>query len=218
MIDEQGRQSHRYEDGIDLTSSRPSDRLANLLWRPNQRCNAAYGMIRSDVLRRTSLIGAYPSSDQNLLAELALLGHLRQIPAPLFFRRDHPQASLRAATSSRDVALFFDSDYRARLHLPLARRMFEYFRMAVRIPLSLGQRLKVLRILAVMTYRHKRPLAREIFEAAGEALAKPASPRAQFAGPLMIPTQLSTMQPVCDGSRVQDGDLLPQSDDRRLPD
>src|SRR5262249_12842471 len=99
IIDEKGRQSHRYDDGIDLTSSRPSERLANLLRRPNQRCNAAYGMIRSDVLRRTSLMGAYASSDQNMLAELALLGHLRQIPAPLFFRRDHPQTCVRAARS-----------------------------------------------------------------------------------------------------------------------
>jgi hypothetical protein len=48
-----------------------------------------YGLMRSDALARTGLHRAFPESDHALLAELALLGRLVELPEPLFRRRQH---------------------------------------------------------------------------------------------------------------------------------
>ena len=49
-----------------------------------------YGVIRTEVLRRTNLEGAYPGGDKVLLAELALHGPFREIPDVLWNCRIHP--------------------------------------------------------------------------------------------------------------------------------
>jgi len=50
-----------------------------------------YGVIRTDVLRRTGLEGPYPGGDKVLLAELALHGRFRELPDVLWSCRIHPQ-------------------------------------------------------------------------------------------------------------------------------
>jgi glycosyltransferase involved in cell wall biosynthesis len=52
-----------------------------------------YGVIRTDVLRRTALYDSYWHSDRTEVAELALHGRFQHVPEPLYFRRDHPGAS-----------------------------------------------------------------------------------------------------------------------------
>jgi glycosyltransferase involved in cell wall biosynthesis len=49
-----------------------------------------FGLMRSEILRRTPLLGSYPGSDKVLLAELALGGPFRQIPEVLWSCRIHP--------------------------------------------------------------------------------------------------------------------------------
>jgi hypothetical protein len=52
-------------------------------------CEATYGLMRSDVLRQTRLLGSYTGSDYVLLSELALRGPFHLIREPLFFKRYH---------------------------------------------------------------------------------------------------------------------------------
>ena len=47
-------------------------------------CEEVFGLIRSDVLRKTRLIQSYTDSDRTLLAELALYGRLVEVPEVLF--------------------------------------------------------------------------------------------------------------------------------------
>jgi glycosyltransferase involved in cell wall biosynthesis len=53
------------------------------------------GLIRAEVLRRTSLLGNHVQSDILLLAEISLHGPFAEIPEPLFMVREHPQRSTR---------------------------------------------------------------------------------------------------------------------------
>ena len=48
-----------------------------------------FGVMRADLLRRTSLHGSYYGSDKVLLAELAMLGRIESVPEPLFVKRFH---------------------------------------------------------------------------------------------------------------------------------
>ncbi len=48
-----------------------------------------FGIMRSDILRQTRLMGGHPSCDLVLLAELALSGKFHEIHEPLFIQRNH---------------------------------------------------------------------------------------------------------------------------------
>jgi glycosyltransferase involved in cell wall biosynthesis len=61
-----------------------------------------FGLIRTDVLRRTGLHGNYYGSDKVLLAELSLQGRFQLLPEVLLYRRCHPsQSSLLTVSSKR---------------------------------------------------------------------------------------------------------------------
>lgn len=165
IIDAAGRPVGPYRDAIDLDAPSPAKRLFGLFTREAGECNAVFGLIRVEALRKTGLIGNYVASDENLLAELALLGALRQVPEPLFLRRDHAGTSLRANPTAGDVARWFDSSWRARTHLPLCRQAVEYLRSALRLPLPPAERLRVLRVLARWMFWYKRRLGRELIDA-----------------------------------------------------
>jgi glycosyltransferase involved in cell wall biosynthesis len=55
----------------------------------SHRCEAIYGVIRSDILRKTQLLRNYTDSDRVLLCELGLHGRFEQIPDLLFYKRSH---------------------------------------------------------------------------------------------------------------------------------
>ena len=52
-----------------------------------------YGLVRREVLEETHLMGSYNGSDQTLLLEIALRGHIVLVEKELFFRREHAAAS-----------------------------------------------------------------------------------------------------------------------------
>ncbi len=74
--------------GIEGTASTPNERFRQLSYR-YYPCEATYGLLRSDVLRRTRLQQNYTGSDRVLLCELALHGPFYLIREPLFFKRFH---------------------------------------------------------------------------------------------------------------------------------
>lgn len=105
------------------------------------KCNALCGVIRSDVLRRTRLIGSFIGSDECLLAELALLGKFREHPDYLFFRRDHPGSS----SANKDIASqlqFFDPSLSGHIVLREWRHFFENLMSIRRAPVRLSQKVE----------------------------------------------------------------------------
>ncbi len=64
--------------------------FAELLRRPADEFPMyVFGLIRRDALERTRLLGAFPSADLVLVAELRLLGPFGEVPELLFFQRRH---------------------------------------------------------------------------------------------------------------------------------
>jgi glycosyltransferase involved in cell wall biosynthesis len=135
FIDEDGRQLGEYVEEVDYADPRPHRRLRTwLMGRPGGWCNLIFGLIRSSVLRQTALIGKYQSSDYILVAELALLGKLHQIPDHLFFRRDHPGRSTLAHPGPQKSAVWFDSSAKTRrVYFPTWRRFSEYLKAVMRV-------------------------------------------------------------------------------------
>jgi glycosyltransferase involved in cell wall biosynthesis len=90
IIEDRGECLEEYDHtAFGTDSPKASVRLAARL-RPHDT-QEVFGVIRSDVLRRTRLIGYHLGGDRTLLIELALLGRFALVPEPLFLNREHPR-------------------------------------------------------------------------------------------------------------------------------
>jgi glycosyltransferase involved in cell wall biosynthesis len=142
LIDDQGRTIVPILDHIDSSDPRPHRRLARVLWDLNM-CDPIFGLIRSEYLKRTQLIGPFFGADYVLLGELAMLGQIRELPEVLFRLRAHEKRSVKANASRKSLAAWYDpSTTKKLLVLPNWDRMaWEMFKSARRFPLPLGQRI-----------------------------------------------------------------------------
>ncbi|MCB0156846.1 MAG: glycosyltransferase family 2 protein [Caldilineaceae bacterium] len=130
----------RYHPGV--YSTRPEQRFRSIAMIRDNTAVPVFGLIRTDILRRTSCIGSYPSSDVVLLAELSLYGPFLELDVPLFFWRVHPQQSTRGVYAvERDRVAWFDTAAAARVTLPKWQFFHGYIRAVMRAPLGWGQRL-----------------------------------------------------------------------------
>ncbi len=129
-IDERGNVHHSYEGVVEDTSwpVEPVDRFRQLVdgFVNDSGVSAApyvFGLIRSDALRQTRLIGNFISSDLNLLAELALIGRFIVVPEHLSFIRSHPGSSSWPEHMARFelVQEWFDPEVRRRTIRSLLR-------------------------------------------------------------------------------------------------
>lgn len=73
------------------------------------------GLFRSKVLATTSLIGSYHSSDFVLTAQLIMNSRIHIIKEFLFNTRQHPQSSLAANPTNKDVAKWFGSPNKGKM-------------------------------------------------------------------------------------------------------
>lgn len=141
IIDEKDYPVRSYDDGLHLDSPAPDERF-RLLVRLLGECNAVFGVIRSDVLRRTRLIGSFIGADNCLLGELSLHGRFLQIPEELFLRRDHPKASSRNKALEAEMQ-FYDPRSRRRVTMPAWRGLGEDLRAIARGPVGLAVKLRL---------------------------------------------------------------------------
>jgi len=105
IIDEKGKIISNDRDSLHLQSWSAHERLRQLVTSYNL-CNPIFGLMRSDVLRKTCVIGSYIASDYILMVELCLQGKFWEVPDFLFFRRDHEYNVRRLALPDR--AKWFD--------------------------------------------------------------------------------------------------------------
>jgi glycosyltransferase involved in cell wall biosynthesis len=141
LIGPEGEFLSEYDDRLDLQDERPSARLARLL-RQMRLCNPVFGLIRRDVLLESSRIGAYVSSDEVLLVELALRGKFVEVPQRMFLRRQHPESCFGGGKSLEEVALWFDPGTDLKSFLPRTQKLARLFCAIERAPLWDSERLR----------------------------------------------------------------------------
>ena len=105
IIDERGNLLGRMPNSVETWEKQPYKRLAHVLrWLSSP--NPIWGLIRTDVLRRTKLTGtvSYTVSywDDCLLAEVALYGEIREIPEVLSQHRSHYGNALAMISMNQD--------------------------------------------------------------------------------------------------------------------
>jgi glycosyltransferase involved in cell wall biosynthesis len=159
FIDDSGEVFQLYEDRMHLTQTRPSERFVALL-KAFRRCNAIFGVIRTQDLRACRPFGAYLDSDKVFLGDLVLRGHFHEVPEVLFSRRFHQDAA--SAKSPDERARHFRPDYEGGASLRLWRVMCGYLLSTGRASIPAGERARVVAIILRRGVWWREQLAREL--------------------------------------------------------
>jgi glycosyltransferase involved in cell wall biosynthesis len=150
LIDSSGLVTEAIEYPLATASSRAPDRFRSMLY--GKAGDDSYGVIRAEVLRRTSLHDSYHHADRTITAEFALHGPFYQVPDWLYFRRDHPDRAERARPTVRARCANLDPRRADRLRHPTLRLYADYLWGYVgairRAPLSSADRRECYRHLA----------------------------------------------------------------------
>jgi glycosyltransferase involved in cell wall biosynthesis len=149
-VDGSGTVTEAYEYPLNTASPRAPERFRSVLF--DSGGDDDYGVIRTEVLRRTAMKESYHHADHTIIAELALHGRFYQVPDWLYFRRDHADRAERAFPSVRSRCTNFDPRRASRLRHPAVRLYGEYvwayIRAIRRAPLSAEDRRECYRHLA----------------------------------------------------------------------
>lgn len=177
LIDADGQRLRIHDDALHVVDERPSDRYMAVTRRLGM-CNAIYGVIRTDVLRRTAVLKNYIGSDVPLQAELSLHGHIWEVPEPLFLRRMHPAA--QSAMSAEARTTHYDPTARGERGPSLWRHLAERIAGVARAPIGARERARILAFLLREALKSRDGFALEL--AAALRLGLPRSGRPAMAG------------------------------------
>ena len=152
-IDEQGRRValRDYIQLPNLASPHAHERFRDII-ENRHGCESVFGVVRSDELRNTPLIGSYMVSDRVLLALLSIDGRFHELPDYLFYQRDHGDRPLKG--EDHEVTAWFDPRRGQRIVFPYWRLSWEYLCVALRRPRTIGQRLRCGWEVAKWSARH----------------------------------------------------------------
>lgn len=147
-IDDSGAVTETVKYPLNTASARAPERFRSLLF--DDGGDDDYGVIRTEVLRRTAMQGSYHHADRTIVAELGLHGPFYQVPDWLYFRREHPGQN--GGVSMRRRCVTMDPRRSDRLRHPAVRLYGEYvwayIRMIRHAPLSIADRRECYRYLA----------------------------------------------------------------------
>ncbi|GMV31413.1 MAG: glycosyl transferase [Rhodanobacteraceae bacterium] len=148
---------------IDLES--PIERFKTLLARITIN-NAMHGLIRTEALRATMPLRSYYSSDNVMVAQLALAGRFFQLAEPLFYRR-FEQAAATELMTPEQLRNFYVPGRKAPMRFQVWMLHAEFWSLLVRARLSPKERLALAAHLAKMLYWDGPKLIRDVGEAIG---------------------------------------------------
>lgn len=140
LMTEEGESIGLFDGDIDVQMPRPSDRFAAVC-RSIRLNNPQSGLMRTAVLRRTSLDRLYPSGDLVLTAEIALHGRIRLLPDVMLYRRQGIN-TFTSAKSPLQIQRLYDPGANRPLHFRRGRRHLDNLRCIWRAPMCVAERLR----------------------------------------------------------------------------
>ena len=141
VMDEEGNCLRREEQQLDAASDKPHERFRELI-RMDHNCGALFGLIRTGILKRTSIHGDFADSDRCVLAELALYGQYHQIPEYLFCHREHSQRVTRIYPLRQERMFQLHPERPSKIVFPHFRQFWEYISSLHRAPLKWTDRVR----------------------------------------------------------------------------
>lgn len=170
LIDEHGKIIRVHEENLDLRSSDVGERFRQALERAGLG-NVIYGLMRSDKLRQTGLMGKYPGADVVLIQELTLYGKFVEISTTHFYRRKHERA-FSSIKSIKEQQEFFDPKTKGKLFLYLWRHYSQHLVSIQRSPLAVSQKMRLVYLLGRSALSIRHHLFRELRAGFGHLIRK----------------------------------------------
>lgn len=159
IVDGSGTITEKLEYPLTTASLRAPERFRSMLFANGG--DDVYGVVRTNVLRRTALHGSHHHADRTITTEIALQGPFYQVQDWLYFRRDHPEREERACPTVRTRCANMDPRRADRLRHPAVRLYGEYILAYVaairRAPLSPADRRECYRYLVQWATSRARP-------------------------------------------------------------
>jgi polysaccharide pyruvyl transferase WcaK-like protein/glycosyltransferase involved in cell wall biosynthesis len=154
VIDENGVPVGPMLEHVGTRRLRPHQRLSWTLFKHNSAI-ALCGLIRSSDLKRTRLRGSFVMDDCALLAELAMLGEIWEIPDVLLRIRLHPANALASCDGTRSLMTWLDPENKRKVFFlpPRARFALEIFRAVSYLPLLPLDKLLCYAVIVPSYYR-----------------------------------------------------------------
>jgi glycosyltransferase involved in cell wall biosynthesis len=158
-IDLDGKVVKEHEYLLNTAAPRPSKRFKELLLKHGG--HDFYGVMRTDVVRRTPMIGSFHQySERPKLSAMALYGRFHQVPEVLFYHREHTGSTQRTYTTPKAVAPILDPRRANRFLHPVVRLRVGYVLTFIdgirRAPLPRDERWRCYGCLAAWLARHAR--------------------------------------------------------------
>lgn len=145
-IDENGTEHESWRTRImDMReqSKSPHERYYHFVLKDHPALSSfIFGVFRTDVLKRTDLIGSFVESDRVLLVALSLIGPFYEVPERLFLRREHPHTSTKAISVPQERAAWFNPEKGKHRIYPNWRKFYEYYRVLRRSKLPWREKRK----------------------------------------------------------------------------
>lgn len=137
LIDGSGETLQDYDDGDGWSAPRASDRFWFSLGRWGLS-NTMFGVIRTNVLRRTGLQGDYPASDLIMQSDLAIQGPFGSVEGEYYYRRMHERCT--DSLDPVELAQFYDPDRMAGFDGKVVRMFRELAKVVVRAPVPAAEK------------------------------------------------------------------------------
>lgn len=164
IIGEHGEFLYNYNIELNFDSPRALFRFYDVVLL-DHTCFPIFGIIRSEILRKTPLIDCYAASDRVLLGALSLYGRFFEIPEYLFFNRNHPQRSSRVY-DHRAVTVWFDPLKSGKIVFLFWKILLAYLVLIRRAPLSWYERIRCYGVVQKWMFKRWKNLAYDFVEAA----------------------------------------------------
>lgn len=123
------------------TTGTPSQRFCSLT-NFNHYCEATYGLIRSDVMRKTDLQRNYTDSDRTFLCQLSLMGRFILIDEVLFYRRLHSESSTQVYSEWRARMAWFGERSEKKITFPYWMQFLHLLSIIFRSSIGFREKLR----------------------------------------------------------------------------
>ena len=100
----------------------------------------AFGMIKTEALKKTHLLQAFPGADLVMTAELRFLGEFLLVPEELYFQRLHPAEGWTMRRNRAEEAAWFNPRSRGTFLPHRANLYYQYTKSILRAPIPFGQK------------------------------------------------------------------------------
>ena len=182
IMDLDGEVFEEWHPSVDLRSPPPHVRFHRLMW-TLEETHPLFAVMRSDALRRTPLYRPFVGGDRVLLAQMALMGPIWQVPEVLhYYRQPRMSTAVRQRTNRPSQAVILDPANAGKLPSRTWRLCYEHLRLVWNAPLPAQRKLWLAGdVLGRFGVRDSRRLAAEAYHS-GRILAGRAVSRSRGAG------------------------------------